>query len=57
MTRQAALHPTGTQLRCPTCGHTIEVAAPIITAICHDRHRATQMRPVETADSREKRSA
>ena len=57
MTRQAALHPTGTTLRCPTCGRTIEVAVPLLTAICHANHRATLMRPVENAESREKRSA
>lgn len=57
-TPQSALYAKGTTLRCPVCHRTIVTTTGTeITAICHDRHRATRMQPVTDADSHEKRTA
>lgn len=34
-------------LACPACGQRIETALPIRAALCHDRHRAVAMVPVD----------
>lgn len=56
---QAATHPAGTILRCGQCGYTLVATGHEYTAICTGmgRHRATQMRPLVDADSREKRAS
>ena len=37
---------------CPTCEQRVEMRVPVVSAICHNKHRATVMRPVENANSR-----
>lgn len=41
-----------TTYACPACGQRVEMRVPVTTAICHDRHRATVMRPVDDATAR-----
>lgn len=51
MARQPEPIPARVLLACPTCGQRIETALPLVAALCHDRHRATAMRPVDDTAS------
>jgi hypothetical protein len=37
---------------CPNCGQRIQMRIPVTSAICHNKHRATVMRPVNDATSK-----
>ena len=52
---QAARHAAGTILRCAVCGTVLRCTGHELTALCTNggRHRATQMRPCEDAESRD----
>lgn len=48
---EAPAYPRGQTLACPVCGQRAIATGRELAVMCHNRHRATLMRPVDDANS------